>query len=150
MDSLDENSAHLIAADIAQDHRVLEMALRDVERALNRHDRARGLVEHQLRNLTELIEAHFAREEAGGYMGEALTRAPRLGGTAERLLAEHVDLLDDAQKLHMLARAGVESMAWWRQIEADFTHLKARLLAHEHAENKLLNEAFNRDIGVTD
>jgi hypothetical protein len=83
-------------------------------------------------------------------MANALARAPRLVSTADKLLAEHAELLNDAQKLQILARSGVETDAWWRHIETDFQQLQHNLLAHEHAENKLIHEALNRDIGIAD
>lgn len=142
MESPDANPATSLHADLAEAHRELAKALVDVERALKRHDRSRRPIERQLGNLADLVESQFVREESGGYT-DALARAPRLTTTAERLLAEHTELLDDAKKLQILARSGVESKAWWRQIESDFTTLKARLLAHEQAEKKFLHEALD-------
>lgn len=136
--------------ELFEQHSELALALQDVDRTLKRHDRSRQQVDERLWKLAELVESHFDHEECGGYMAEALARAPRLTPTAEKLLAEHSILLDDAKKLQILARSGVESDAWWRQIDSDFRHLKSRLLAHEHAENKLLHEAFSRDIGASD
>jgi hypothetical protein len=137
-------------ANLAKEHRELANALADVERALKRHDRAQRLVEKQLSRLAEFVESHFAWEESGGYLIDALTRAPLLTNKADRLLAEHADLLDDAKKLHLLARSGVESQAWWRHVEQDFQRLKSMLLAHELAENKLLQQAYKGDLGSTD
>ena len=150
MEPSDEVPALSLPTSHAEDHREVTAALGDVERALKRPDRGQRKVGQQLERLSELVESHFAREESGGYMAEALARAPRLTSTAEKLLAEHTNLLDDAQKLHILARSGIESKGWWRQIETDFTSLKARLVVHEHAENRLLQEAYSRDIGVKD
>lgn len=137
-------------AGFLEEHRELAEALQVFERLLDGQNRARGVVERQLQKLADLVESHFAHEEEGGYMADAVTRAPRLSTTAEKLVGEHTELLDDVKKLHLLARSGVETEAWWRQIDKDFTRLKARLLAHEHAENNLMHEAFNRDIGIAD
>jgi hypothetical protein len=136
--------------DFYEEHRELADALQKTDRLLARVDRTQRQVDHQMGRLADLIESHFDHEESGGYMAEVLARAPQLTRTAMKLASEHADLLDDTKKLQMLARSGVESPAWWRQVEQDFHWIKGRLLAHEHAENKLLHEAYNRDIGVTD
>lgn len=138
------------AKEFYEEHRELADALQKTDRLLARVDRTQRQVDRQMGRLADLIEGHFEHEENGGYMAEALARAPQLTRVAKKLASEHADLLDDTKKLQMLARSGVESPAWWRQIEQDFHWLKARFLAHEHAENKLLHEAYNRDIGATD
>jgi hypothetical protein len=137
-------------ADLSREHAELLAALEDTGRLLKSLDRSHRKVDRQLGRLAELIESHFTHEENGGYMAEPLARAPRLTTTARQLLGEHAELLDDAKKLQMLARFGVESDGWWRQVEHDFQRLHKRLLAHEHAENKLLHDAWNQDVGAAD
>jgi hypothetical protein len=136
------------ATTFLEEHCDLAVALDQVGRTLKRVDRRRASIVRQLNELVDHVESHFAHEEDGGYMAESLARAPRLATRAGRLLAEHAELLDDVHKLQMLARSGVETDGWWRQIETDCERLKVTLFVHEHAEHRLVQEAFNRDIGV--
>lgn len=100
--------------------------------------------------LSELVENHFRHEEKGGYLKVAVERAPRLSPRAEALREQHDLLQEEIDKLRMLVHSGVESPSWWARIREDLRQFAQRLHSHEEAENDLVQEAFNDDIGVGD
>ncbi len=110
----------------------------------------RNCINDQLIQLSELIESHFRHEEQGGYMAEALVRAPQLRPRAEALQKQHEQLQEAIDKLQLLVNSGVESASWWDQIRNDFQHFASQLTEHEHCETKLVQEAYNLDIGGGD
>ncbi|MDC0936229.1 hypothetical protein OAS39_08065 [Pirellulales bacterium] len=132
------------------EHEELTQALHDTNAELHSADRQRIRINDKVLHLSELVESHFRHEEQGGYMKEALTRAPRLGPLAEILQEQHVELQEEIDKLRLLVHSGVESLSWWERIRADFDHFATRLRTHEHAETELFQEAFNREIGAGD
>ena len=87
--------------------------------------------------MTELVTAHFEREEEGGYFAEAVTRAPRLFGHAQELCLQRETLAEQILSLNSLARSGVEAPAWWVQVEIDAKSFIALLGEHEAHENEL-------------
>ena len=143
-------SEHAYYEQLREEHRELHEALQTIDRELRSVQRTQQAVDSLIWRFAELIESHFSHEEDGGYMQDAIQRAPRLANRASRLLRQHTELLEEATKLQMLARSGLESAAWWQQIELDFGRLRDRLLDHEHKENALVQEAFNRDIAASD
>lgn len=135
---------------VKSEHEELADLLAETRDALSADDRNRHQIEDLVARLSGEVESHFGHEERGGYFQEALARAPRYTAQAEALLNQHEALLEDVEKLRLLLRSGVESAAWWTRIESDFHKFATELLDHEHAENKLLQEAFTDDLGVGD
>ena len=132
------------------EHKELTDLLTEVRAALTADDRDKNQVADLITRLCELVVTHFNHEERGGYMKEALERAPRMASQADLLLDQHEPLLEEVEKLRLLVHSGVESASWWTRIEADFHKFASRLINHEHAENKLVQEAYTQDIGTGD
>jgi hypothetical protein len=93
---------------------------------------------------------HFRFEEKDGYMKQVLDRAPHLHRRVQSLLAEHGQM---ACGLELLIAAG--SALAGDQVPSDaFRHQVRQLLvivrAHESAENQLVQEAANRELGTED
>ena len=135
---------------VKSEHEELTEILDEVRSALAAVDRTKNRVEDLITRLSDVVETHFRHEEHGGYLKDALERAPRLSAQADVLLDQHDGLLEEVEKLRLLVHSGVESPTWWTKIEADFLEFAKRLLDHEHAENKVLQEAFTSDIGSGD
>lgn len=97
--------------------------------------------------LTELLthlETHFAQEEEGGYMEEALARAPRFSSLAAELEKQHAPML--ARLRGLLARADESPTRPTRAALAVQARELCQLLArHEASETRILQMAFNRD-----
>lgn len=111
-----------------------------------RHQRASGVLAG-LRDLQNRLEHHFAREEAGGYLEEALTQAPRFSAQAAHLLEQHAQLLGQLRQVVQMAAAARETSSAWPALKGECATFIKELLAHEAAENQLVQEAFNIDLG---
>lgn len=97
----------------------------------------------ELDELCRAVERHFAQEEAGGYLEEAVTRLPRLHGQSQRLLAEHVELLAQLQQLSQFVRLAQRQPGLGPELARRLTAALERLAVHEEAENSLLQRGFN-------
>ncbi len=93
---------------------------------------------------------HFAQEEQGGYLEEALSYAPRLGPQAAKLERQHPQLLarmdDVCDTAH---KRGSEPVAWPAILDGARAAIK-ELMAHESGENQIIQKAFNTDLGLAD
>lgn len=145
-----DNWEHALFESMKEEHKELTDLLAKVRDAVSAEDRTKKQVDDLMTRLCELVETHFSHEEQGGYLKEALERAPRLAIQAQSLLLQHESLLDDVAKLRLLVHSGVESPAWWIRIGSDFHKFASRLLNHEHAETKVVQGAYTDDIGVGD
>jgi len=103
-----------------------------------------GIIE-RLEDLLKKLRSHFAEEEAGGCLEEAVARCPSLGPQSRDLMGEHPQLARALEQLleGMKSRAANED-AWQQQFEAFATDLKT----HECAENRLLQVGLGG--GATD
>ncbi|MGD9648040.1 MAG: hemerythrin domain-containing protein [Pirellulales bacterium] len=101
-----------------------------------------------LTDLREEIERHFAQEEVGGYMEEALSLAPRFSGQAQALLKQHGELSQAVRAL--LAKTRDPKLVDWSGLHAELQTLLKKLKAHEAGENRIVEAAFNEDLGLGD
>jgi len=140
--------------EVNQDLWTLFRAKRDIPRqSLDRRGPWRRFVE-ELTQLRDLLAMHFSLEEAFGYFEEPVAAEPRLAQRADALRAEHRELyvalgevIDRAEQFLAEARHG--------DVVADgvfqaFQAFCRRFEQHECAENALILEAFDDDIGVGD
>ncbi len=132
------------------EHRELAEVLVQIRDAVSVRVCTKIQLEDLMTRLCELVESHFNQEEQGGYLKEALDRAPHYAAKAESLLAEHRALQEDVEKIRLLVHSGVESSAWWIHINSDFNNFASQLQNHEHAEVQVLQGAFTEDIGTKD
>jgi len=107
----------------------------------------------KLSQLRDQLALHFSLEEAYGYFEDPVDVAPQLGREAQRLRAEHkelyldfCDLVDRAERMFYDEQHA--ALALW--IGPEFLALDRRLRAHEEAENELIMDAYDGDIGVGD
>lgn len=103
-----------------------------------------------LKRLRDQLSDHFAEEEGGGCLDEAVSRCPRLSSAEKRIEAEHPvilakldHLIDQAAKL----RPNVNNQI---ALKHAFDELYAALCAHERAENILLQEGFGESFNGDD
>jgi hypothetical protein len=85
---------------------------------------------------------HFAEEECGGCLEEAVSRCPSLGPEAARLEGEHADLLRQLDHLLLQLRRLQPTEQPTGQMEGEFRRFAKQLEAHESAENRILQEGF--------
>lgn len=132
------------------EHRDLHHAFEKVREYLAGNDPSQAHLVEGIRLLTELrdrLSQHFSQEEKGGYLEEAVTRLPRLEPQAAALQRQHGEFLDTVNELLRDARRPGTLPALWGGLRDGYTQLMKRLTAHETAENKLLQSAFNEDMG---
>lgn len=99
-----------------------------------------------LRQVRAELASHFAEEEAGGCMEEAVSRCPGLSAEAERIEAEHPPLLVEFDRLIAQAEAGEPTVESRLALEKMFDDLCRQLHAHEAAENALLRQGFGANL----
>ena len=133
---------HLLA-----EHRRLHNMLR-LARAALRHsagpdrDATTADIVRILRQVREEIAHHFADEEAGGCIEEAVSRCPRLSAEANRVQAEHPELLNRLDALIADVLDSGHTVANRIAVQREFDELSQLLHAHEAAENDLLRQGF--------
>ncbi len=149
-----EDTAYL--EQVKAEHYGLEQLLRQLEAAFALA-RARKWLSGSTPRLVELvselhdqIERHFAQEEVGGYMEEALSRAPRFSTRVETLLKQHHELARAVRDLLSRAQGGRDNPGIWDSLDDDLRALIKKLKAHEAGENHIIEAAFNEDLGLAD
>lgn len=100
--------------------------------------------------LRDFMRGHFAQEEEGGYLEEALSHAPRLCVQASQLERQHPQLLAKISDACDLAGKRRDDPSVWPSIQEDARAAIKELLAHEAGENQLVQQAFNTDLGMAD
>jgi hypothetical protein len=99
-----------------------------------------------LGGVREELEHHFAQEEGGGCLEEAVSRCPSLSDEVRRIEAEHPRLLESIDRLIAQARDSDRSVEGRIAVAREFDELCAQLDAHEGAENALLRKAFGANV----
>jgi len=99
-----------------------------------------------LAHIRSELAHHFAEEEGGGCLDEAVCRCPRLSADARRIEAEHPELLHEIDLLIARAKDSEQSVTERLSLERDFEHLSRQLCAHEAAENAILRQAFGTNV----
>lgn len=94
-----------------------------------------------------LLNAHFAFEEAGGHLSDALTVAPRLSQRAAHLQRDHRRFTASFARLATLARGMREGDGGWERFAGAIREFTQQLRLHELEENRLVQEAFLDDLG---
>jgi hypothetical protein len=149
--------------DIKEDNRELRLLMRRAERLSAAPDKvflgpaaARELIEA----LRDQVALHFTLEEAFGYFDQTWGTPPEFASWAERLRAQHLplyqqicDLAIRAEKRLIEPPDGNFEEPAVNAIHALLDSLAAflrRLHSHESAENQLILDALELDIGVGD
>src|SRR5262245_14180241 len=99
-------------------------------------------VKRALTRLREELTRHFAEEEGGGCLDEAVSRCPRLSDEERRIEAEHPVILAKVDRLIEHAMDLPPNLQNQIALKDAFDELCAQLCAHEGAENALLEEGF--------
>jgi len=99
-----------------------------------------------LRQVREELAHHFAEEEAGGCLDEAVSRCSSLSAEARRIEAEHPQVLEDLDRLIAQALDCDKSVEKQIALKRGFDELCQQLVAHEAAENVLLRKGFGVNV----
>jgi hypothetical protein len=141
MRDLDEGEVYL--EHLRLEHRHLHQAIANTQEMLlevlgeGAVNGRREVIVERLSDLRTQLAAHFAREEEGGYLEEAVIRVPRMTPELLRLEREHPSLLAELDELIRKAAtiAPGKTMTGFREFQR-------RLTAHENAENRVMAEGF--------
>jgi hypothetical protein len=99
----------------------------------------------RVQQIRELLNAHFAAEEAGGYFCEVVEEAPCLKTRAADLQREHQQILNELDALTTRLTASPASFDSWSESCQAFGRLLDRMQAHERAEEAMVETAFGTD-----
>jgi iron-sulfur cluster repair protein YtfE (RIC family) len=102
---------------------------------------------HQLR---DHLHDHFAQEEEGGFLEEAVTRIPRLSAAVRSILRQHPDLLAELDRVIDAVESPAEPAEPWSRAGAAFEVFSAHMTAHERSENAVVQEGYNEDLGLVE
>lgn len=139
---------HLLA-----EHRRLHRLLRHVRQTIaGRVDAApadwqRGIVK-VLRDLRGTLQCHFADEEEGGCLEQAVSFRPALAGDMQRIEEEHPRLLAHVDRLIAQVEDGDATPAEHVALTIAFDDLCRELDTHEAAENDILRRGLGANIEV--
>ena len=96
----------------------------------------------------DILAHHFAEEEREGYLKPALDRAPQFSLLAETLQHQHAGFLQWLALFYdRLMCCDFES---WEQVHSELEEFLDRLKRHEAEENRIVQSAFNDDLGSGD
>ncbi|MHB8898846.1 MAG: hypothetical protein ACYC6Y_08885 [Thermoguttaceae bacterium] len=135
---------------IRDEHRQLTGLLDQIGSALTQRSASIAEVVELIGQLGHQLTKHFQTEEAGGYFAEALHDAPQLFVRANDLMLQHPKMTKSARVLADAADPEVDPEVWWQQTTERFEAFRAELGRHERDEDRLIQEAFTRDIGSHD
>lgn len=139
---------------IKAEHRELCGLVNDVEKSLDLAEHGNwskattaALLE-MAEHLTSHMEQHFAREEEGGYLEEALLFAPEFRDRADELLSQHKQMRDQLSGLLAATVKLGPGDPRWPAMAEKLRQFLDDVLAHEAAENQILQRAFNTGLDL--
>lgn len=96
------------------------------------------------------LEEHFSLEESGGFFIQVRDLLPQLEERARHLMREHQEMRALFRSLRATCRWACGESGARSGWLAEFADFHRRFDEHEHAENDLLYEALQRDVGAGD
>jgi hypothetical protein len=106
-----------------------------------------GEMGSRVRMLRRRLTKHFAIEERGGYLAEALAAAPQFEREAAALRRQHRDMLDGLDQLADGLAAAEPPFQGWQDACRHLEEMLGRLRDHEAAENRIIQAAVEDDLG---
>jgi iron-sulfur cluster repair protein YtfE (RIC family) len=142
-----DDECHSYINHIVAQHRRLNAMLRQMRNAILESVQpdekpSFTVIARILGQLREELEHHFAQEEAGGCLDEAVSRCPALSGEVKRIEAEHPEILAKLDNLMHQARSLSPTPQSQVALQQAFDQLHRQLQKHEAAENRLLAQGF--------
>ena len=106
-----------------------------------------------LNTLLNMMPREFALQDEGGYLEEVLIEQPNWQGQVRNLYQERCELLDKLQELQTRMQDS-RPLHQMRQMAGELRHeLRdwiTSYIAHQRHERRILQDAFNSDIGAAD
>ena len=158
--ALMNRSDPVILGHLLAEHRDLFHLMHSVQLAFamagQQRPESRADVLESLHHLREHLGDHFAQEELGGFLEEAMTRMPRLSAAVRSIVAQHPALLAELdgviEQLTIVKNSGksaAEAQSWSGAVHA-FETFAAHMAAHERSENTVVQEGYNEDLGLVE
>ena len=135
---------------VLEQHQAMKALLSRLDKLLKQETTAVDEVAQLLGELGDRLVKHFTLEEEGGYFSEALMHAPRLISRANELMAQHPKMTTEARQLAVDLQSVRGSANWRQETRKRFEAFRRELTRHEQSEDRLLQEAYTRDIGSAD
>ncbi len=108
-------------------------------------------IKNKVRTLSEQLEKHFYYEESIGKFDEVKENAPRYTTLIDKLLIEHKEIVDAAEKLSKktvdLENSVTDGL---RTVSREFVELHEKIDSHERKETELYQAAFYTDVSESD
>jgi len=149
-----DRSDPVILSHVLAEHRDLFHLLLSVRSALAAAGpptpERRSDVLESMHHLRDHLADHFAQEEQGGFLEEAITRVPRLSAAVRSILGQHPGLLADLDRLIGDLGSSADHPEAWGRASRDFEAFSARMTAHERSENAVVQSGYNEDLGLTE
>ncbi|MEX0819828.1 MAG: hemerythrin domain-containing protein [Pirellulaceae bacterium] len=131
-----------------REHECLHQSLDELRRLFEERQ-SPGKVAPALAQFAEHVQAHFIHEEEEeGFFDTVTDQAPRLKMRSDVLIEEHVAMARELAKLQRHTTDGVVAADWWSRLSDEFESFWQSFCRHERAENELVLEAFDDDIGA--
>lgn len=149
-----DRSDPVILGHVLAEHRDLFNLLLSVRSALAAAgpptpDRRSAVLE-SMHHLRDHLADHFAQEEQGGFLEEAVARIPRLSAAVQSILGQHPLLLANLDRVIEDLEASPADSGAWVRANHDFEAFSARMTAHERSENAVVQSGYNEDLGLTE
>ena len=136
--------------EVLDQHRALRELLGRIGTLLQERTASIDEVADSLGQLGDMLIKHFTREESGGYYSDVVLHAPQLLRRANDLLAQHPKMTQQAQHLIGIAPSSTSVANWWDETRTRFDAFVRELLDHERGEDRLIQEAYGRDVEAGD
>jgi iron-sulfur cluster repair protein YtfE (RIC family) len=133
---------------LLSEHRRLHHLLRDARRALAVSGVRKSPAEcvEVLGRVRDELRSHFADEEEGGCLAEAVSRCPSLSAETRAIEAQHPALLMRLDTLiDRISRCDASTECRIETVR-DFDDLLRELRSHEAAENNILRRGFGTNV----
>lgn len=102
-----------------------------------------GEMGDRIAEFREMLAAHFADEERGGYLQAAIQGKPELNEAAKALRKQHPQLLADTDALIEQLKSCDPLVECWRDARERFEALVEAIRRHESEENVLIDQLIS-------
>jgi hypothetical protein len=149
----ESEGCHALVEHLHHEHHRLNQLLLEIGyevAALGQAGRPAGALVRLSQRLVALrseLQAHFAEEETGGCLEEAMVRCPSLSGEGKAILAEHKVLNRSLEQLVVQTR---NPSAVPADVEKSYRAFAEMLQAHDAAETRILQMAFGAEAAEYD
>ena len=114
----------------------------------NKPDKQQNCLNKTMEQLRDHIETHFAHEENGGWLEEAVAQAPFLAHQLTLLERQHGPLREQANQLVTLAGKVKDDTGVAEMVKHEFEAFVGALVTHEAEEERILCKGLNEDLDL--